>query len=165
MVTREDVLAALRTVQEPELWRDIVSLNMVRDIRIKNGAVHCTIVLTTAACPLQTEIKERCAEAVRRLPDVKNVEVPVTAAVTRGVTLQRDNPLPSVKNMIAVSSVKGGVGKSTVAANVACRGNRRHESVARRAPRSCGQERTRNVGEQGLRLQEAVNLISSSILR
>jgi ATP-binding protein involved in chromosome partitioning len=114
-VTREDVLAALRTVQEPELGRDIVSLNMVTDIRIENGAVHCTIVLTTAACPLQTEIKERCAEAVRRLPDVKNVEVAVTAAVTRGVTLDRDNPLPSVKNITAVSSVKGGVGKSTVA--------------------------------------------------
>ena len=119
MVTQEQIVEALRTVQEPELGKDLIALNMVRDIHIEGTNVRLTITLTTPACPLQTEIKARCEEAVGRLPGVEQVEIGFAASVTRGASSLRENVVPGVKNVLAVGSVKGGVGKTTVAVNLA----------------------------------------------
>ncbi|HEX5645635.1 MAG TPA: iron-sulfur cluster assembly protein [Nitrospira sp.] len=77
----EAVLDALRTVQEPELGDDLVSLDMIRDVQIDEGKVRFTLVLTTAFCPLSMEIQERCEEAVRRLPGVRDVVITMGANV------------------------------------------------------------------------------------
>ena len=81
MVTNDDVLSALRTVQDPELGEDLVSLDMIRDIRIEGDRVSFTLVLTTLACPLGMEFQERCEEAVRRLPGVRDVVITMGADV------------------------------------------------------------------------------------
>lgn len=81
MVTNEEVLGALRTVQDPELGEDLVSLNMIRDIRIDGERVSFTVVLTTPLCPLGMEFQERCEEAVRRLPGVRDVTITMTDEV------------------------------------------------------------------------------------
>jgi len=81
MVTIEEVLGALRTVQDPELGEDLVSLNMIRDIRIDGERVSFTVVLTTPLCPLGMEFQERCEEAVRRLPGVRDVTITMTDEV------------------------------------------------------------------------------------
>lgn len=78
MITNENVLDALRTVQDPELGQDLVSLNMIRDIRIDGERVSFTVVLTTPFCPLGMEFQERCEEAVRRVPGVRDVAITMT---------------------------------------------------------------------------------------
>ena len=78
MITNEDVLEALRTVQDPELGQDLVSLNMIRDIRIDGERVSFTVVLTTPFCPLGMEFQERCEEAVRRVPGVRDTAITMT---------------------------------------------------------------------------------------
>jgi len=82
MITKEAVLDALRTVQEPELGDDLVSLDMIQDVRIEGDKVQFTLVLTTPFCPLIMEIQERCEEAVRRLPEVRNVTITVSDSET-----------------------------------------------------------------------------------
>jgi len=82
MITKEAVLDALRTVQEPELGQDLVSLDMIQDIRIEGDKVQFTLVLTTPFCPLIMDIQERCEEAVRRLPEVRNVTITVSDSET-----------------------------------------------------------------------------------
>jgi ATP-binding protein involved in chromosome partitioning len=114
---REAVMAALRTVQDPELFKDIVSLGMVKDVNINGSTVEVTVELTTPACPLKETI-ERDVTAALRKAGAENVKLNMTAN-TRGPATKRENALPQVKNIIAVGAGKGGVGKSTVSVNLA----------------------------------------------
>ncbi|MGD1930713.1 MAG: Mrp/NBP35 family ATP-binding protein [Leptolyngbyaceae cyanobacterium] len=113
------ILQVLRPVQDPELQKSLVELNMIRNVAVADGDVSFTLVLTTPACPLREFIVEDCEKAVRQLPGVNTVNVEVTAETPAQKSLPDRQGIDGVKNIIAVSSGKGGVGKSTVAVNLA----------------------------------------------
>jgi ATP-binding protein involved in chromosome partitioning len=117
-MTQEEVLKALSTVQEPDLGKDLVTLNMIRDLEISNQNCSFTIILTTPACPLKEKMKKDCIEAIQAIDPDANVIIEFTSSTTT-IRADKANVLPGVKNIIAVVSGKGGVGKSTVAANLA----------------------------------------------
>ena len=114
------VLDALKIVSDPDLRRDIVSLGFVKNLKVDQGRVSFTIELTTPACPVKDQMRDQARAAVMALPEVASVDVQMSAKVREAAGPDGTrSPIPGVKNVIAIGAGKGGVGKTTVAVNLA----------------------------------------------